>query len=153
MVLEENITELGTDIKSDWKFANGDLVLVDNDANLTQAILNRLNCEYDSLDTYYFEYGTDLSSFLGFKREEATLEFIKIEVEATLEQDPRLPDFDIEAEYGDKGEVLLHILINFNEDSDLSISLVINEDGTVSITDESLSYDEEDLEEEEDYGS
>lgn len=145
-MLEDNISELGTDITHDWSFSDGDLVLVDNEANVVQSILNRLNCEYDSMDTYYFEYGTDLSSFLGFKRENETLEFIKIEVEATLEQDPRLADFEVEAEYGNQGEVNLHIHIDFNEDSDLTVSLVINEEGTVSISDESFTEDIEDEE-------
>lgn len=134
--MEDNIVELGTDINHSWKFEDGDLQLVDNETNLIQSIVNRLNCEYDSLDGYYYEYGTSLSSFLGFKSSEGSLEFIKIEVSDTLEQDPRINEFEVEADYNDYNEVSLHIHIIFNEDSDLSLSLIINEEGNVLLEEE-----------------
>ena len=142
-MLEEDITELGTDIISTWEFKDGDLVLVNNDTNLVQSIVNRLNCEYDSLDAFYYEYGTSLSSFLGFKASNETLEFIKIEINETLQQDPRINEFDVEAEYNDKNEVLLYISILFNEDSELELSLVISEDGTVIINEEGGNFGSE----------
>ena len=135
-MLNEDITELGADFNSSWEFIDGDLKLVNNDTNLIQSIINRLNCEYDSLDNYYYEYGTNLSSFLGFKASKETLEFIKIEVSETLQQDPRLSNFEVATEYNKKGNVVIHINLIFNEDNDLSVSLVLDEEGSVVLLDE-----------------
>ena len=106
ILLEDNITELGVDINSNWDFRNGDLILVDNKENIVQSIINRLNCEYDSLDTFYYEYGSLISNFFGFRNSKETLEFIKIEIESTLQQDPRLNNFDVETEYLNNGVVV-----------------------------------------------
>lgn len=134
-MLKEDITELGTDFNSSWEFQEGDLVLVKNDTNLIQSIVNRLNCEYDSLDNYYYEYGTNLSSFLGFKASKETLEFIKIEVTETLNQDPRINEFEVATEYDKENNVAIHLNIIFGEESELTLSLVLNEDGTVVVVD------------------
>ena len=56
------VVELGTDLNSNWQFKDGDLQLVENNNNLVQSILNRLNCDYDSLDLFYYDYGSVLSS-------------------------------------------------------------------------------------------
>lgn len=141
--MEGNIAELGVDINHTWEFRNGDLVLVSNEENIVQSIMNRLNCEYDSLDDYYFEYGTLLSSFLGFDRSDETLEFIKIEIEATLEQDPRMNNFEVELSYGKTGEVNIYIHIWFDEDSDLNLSLTISEEGNVILNEEGESFGDE----------
>ncbi len=135
-MLNEDITELGTDFNSNWEFVEGDLTLVKNDTNLIQSIINRLNCEYDNLDTYYYEYGTNLSSFLGFKASNETLEFIKIEVTETLQQDPRISNFEVATEYSKNNEVLIHLNLFFGEDNDLSVSLVLNEEGNVNLLEE-----------------
>ena len=58
----EDIVELGVDLSSNWKFKDGDLVLVENKENLIQSILNRLNCDYDCLDLFYYEYEYSLVS-------------------------------------------------------------------------------------------
>lgn len=135
-MLDEEITELGVDFNSSWELIDGDLVVVKNDTNLIQSIINRLNCEYDSLEDYYYEYGTNLSNFLGFKASKETLEFIKIEVTETLQQDPRINNFEVATEYNENNNVLIHLNLYFNEDSDLSVSLVLNEDGNVLLIDE-----------------
>ena len=135
-MLDEEITELGADFNSSWELIDGDLVVVKNDTNLIQSIINRLNCEYDSLEDYYYEYGTNLSNFLGFKASKETLEFIKIEVTETLQQDPRINHFEVATEYNENNDVLIHLNISFNENSDLSVSLVLNEDGNVLLIDE-----------------
>ena len=145
-MIEDNIVELGVDVNTNWEFVNGDLLLVDNETNIMQSIINRLNCEYDALDNYYFEYGSDIKQFLGFKSSNETLEFIKIEVENTLEQDPRLNDFTVETRYDEEDNVLLNLNIKFSDDSDLSMSLVIDEVEGVVLLDNVSSNDIEDEE-------
>lgn len=123
------IVELGCDFNSNWEFKDGDLKIVDNNDNLVQSILNRLNCDYDSLDLYYSDYGSVLTTFLGWKKSDKTLEFIKLEVTNALEQEPRIDEFDIEVEYNSVGKILIDLTFYFGEDNDFSLSLVLDEEG------------------------
>ena len=127
----EDIVELGTDLNCNWDFKDGDLQLVENRANIKQSILNRLNCDYDSLDLFYYEYGSVLSNFLGWKHDDETLEFIRLEIEDTLNQEPRLTDFDVEVSYDKIGKVLIDLYIVFNDESDFTLSLVLEKGGEV----------------------
>ena len=127
----EDIVELGTDLNCNWDFKDGDLQLVENRANIKQSILNRLNCDYDSLDLFYYEYGSVLSNFLGWKHNDETLEFIRLEIEDTLNQEPRLTDFDVEVSYDKIGKVLIDLYIVFNDETDFSLSLVLEKDGEI----------------------
>jgi len=127
----EEIVELGTDLNNNWEFKDGDLQLVENKVNLAQSILNRLNSEYDCLDLFYYNYGSVLSNFLGWKHNDETLEFIRLEIEDTLEQDPRLSNFAVDLSYNQVGEILIELYIVFNDDTDLSLSLVLEKDGEI----------------------
>ena len=125
------VVELGTDLNRNWQFKDGDLQLVENNNNLVQSILNRLNCDYDSLDLFYYDYGSVLSSFLGWKHSDETLEFIRLEVESTLEQEPRLSDFTVEVSYNKVGKVLIDLYIVFDDETDFTLSLVLEKGGEV----------------------
>lgn len=125
------IVELGTDLNSKWEFKDGDLILVENKDNLVQSILNRLNSEYDGLDLFYYDYGSVLSSFLGWKHNDETLEFIRLEIEDTLEQEPRLSDFNVGVSYNQNGKVLIDLYIVFDDESDFTLSLVLEKDGEI----------------------
>jgi len=127
----EEIIELGTDLNTNWEFKDGDLILVENKDNLIQSILNRLNSEYDSLDLFYYDYGSVLSNFLGWKRNDETLEFIRLEIEDTLEQEPRLSDFSVEALFNEVGGILIKLFIVFDDETDFSLSLVLEKDGEI----------------------
>ena len=127
----EDILELGTDLNCNWQFKDGDLVLVENKDNLIQSILNRLNCDYDSLDLFYYEYGSVLSNFLGWEKSDETLEFIRLEIESTLEQEPRLTDFNVEVSYNSVGKIIIDLFVSYDEDSDFTLSLVLEKGGEV----------------------
>ncbi len=127
----EEIVELGADLNSNWEFKDGDLVIVENKDNLIQSILNRLNCDYDSLDLFYYEYGSVVSSFLGWKKTDKTLEFIRLEIESTLQQEPRLTDYLVNVSYGNDGNLLIDLYIVFDEDSDFNLSLVLEKGGEI----------------------
>ena len=135
--------DLGTDINSIWQMANGDLVLIHNEDNMAQAILNRLQCIYDGLSFFYTDYGSSLSSFFGFKKSNETLEFIRIETEKALNQDPRLNDFSVECKYNGKGKVAIIIKVNIDEDTDFTLNLVINEDKSITILGDAVEVEEE----------
>lgn len=125
------IVELGTDLNCNWEFKDGDLQLVENKDNLIQSILNRLNCNYDGLDLFYYEYGSVISSFLGWKHDDETLEFIRLEVESTLEQEPRLNNFNVEVSYNKVGKVLIELYFLFDDETDFSLSLVLEKGGEI----------------------
>ena len=127
----ENIVELGVDLNSIWDFKDGDLVLVENKDNLAQSILNRLNCNYDSVDLFYYEYGSVLANLLGWKHNDETLEFIRLEIEDTLNQEPRLNDFTVEVSYNNVGKVLIELYVVFDDETDFSLSLVLEKEGEV----------------------
>lgn len=127
----EEIIELGADLNRNWEFKDGDLLLVENKDNLVQSILNRLNSDYDSLDLFYYDYGSVLSNFLGWKHNDETLEFIRLEIEDTLEQEPRLNDFSVGVSYNETGKILIELYIVFNDETDLSLSLVLEKDGEI----------------------
>lgn len=125
---------IGVDIKSSWDFNDqGDLLLVRDEENMVQAVTNRLTCWLSGLDLYYLEYGSVLTSFLGWKREDETLKFMRIELDNTLKQDPRMPDYDLDLEFNDNGGINMHLALHFNDMSDVEMSLVITEDGSINL--------------------
>lgn len=125
----EDIVELGTDISSTWEFIKGDLVLVNHTDNMRQAIKNRLSCPLDYLD--YDNYGSDIHSFLGGRKNDTVLDFLKIEIETRLIQDPRIQDFEVTTYIKEDDNVGIDIDVNFDEDMDLSMSLVLNNEGVI----------------------
>ena len=125
----EDIVELGTDISSTWEFIKGDLVLVNHTDNMRQAIKNRLSCPLDYLD--YDNYGSDIHSFLGGRKNDTVLNFLKIEIETRLIQDPRIQDFEVTTYLKEDENVGIDIDVNFDEDMDLSMSLVLNNEGVI----------------------
>lgn len=126
LFMTDEILEIGTDIKSGWNFKDGDLCLVKQNDNIYQSIQNRLNTNYDSLSLYYGEYGSFVSKFRGWKTLDTTLNFMKTEIINTLNQDPRLQNIDVELEYVGDGEIKGKIHVLFDDDTDLSMSLVLN---------------------------
>ena len=109
------VYELGTDINHQWTFHKGDLQLIQDNDNLKQAIYNRITTQDGTYQHFYNNYGSILNTYLGFKKNTTTLEFMKIELERVLLQDPRLQDFKLELDYDEKG---------------VKVDLTINVDGT-----------------------
>ena len=132
----DEIQELGTDINSNWEFKDGDLKLVKNDKNIAQSITSRLNTYLGEMDGFYSAYGSCLMSFLGWRANDETLEFMRIEIINALAQDPRLQDVDVVLMYVGEGVVNGEITIYYSETgSDLSLSFVLDETG-VEVTSE-----------------
>ena len=129
--MDEIINELGTDINSEWNIIDGDISLVTNDENLSQATINRLNTPIDSLEDYYSEYGSVLHNLFGWKHNEVTLEFIKIILSDCLKQDPRYTDPIVDLEYLGNGELKIEISNTYNDGTDMSMSYVLSTDGNV----------------------
>lgn len=125
------IAELGTDINSSWSFKNGDLNIVSNEQNLVQATKNRLNTTLDSLNEFYFNYGSILHRFLGWKSNEITLKFMQIELENCLKQDPRYENFEVNLTYTESDEINIVIIVFFDDDTELSMNYILSTNGIV----------------------
>lgn len=107
------VYEIGTDLKSTWTFKNGDLTTVTDDENLKQSIYNRITTPDGTYRHFYTNYGSVLEPYLGYQKTQTTLEFLKIELERVLLQDPRLQDFKINLEYHEQG-VKVDLRVNIN---------------------------------------
>ena len=127
----EDIMELGSDFNRNWSFKDGDLLVVSHTDNLIQAIINRLNTILDSMDDFYMGYGSHLMNFRGARRNKEMLDFIKIELETCLMQDPRIQNPKITVENGVNKQVDIYVVIDFDDETDLTLSLIMTEDGVV----------------------
>ena len=115
------MTDYGTDISSELVFQDGDLLLVNYNNNIIQAITNRLKTLYNNLDLFYDDYGSVLHDFMGWRRNEDTLNFMKIELDSCISKDPRITDYETELTLIPKG---VQIDINiFNETTDETLEL------------------------------
>ena len=123
---------IGADIASSWTFdETGDLKIVDTEENIAQAIGNRLQTNLNSLDLFYADYGSVLQGFLGWKRDQRTLDFMRIEIVNRLSQDLRLSQFDVNVSYTEDGNVQVDIQVYLSEDDTFATSIVLNNEGVV----------------------
>lgn len=127
------MVEFGTDINRDWSFNNGDLVLVQDEDNLAQSIVNRVNCYQPRFDVYYNLYGGFLMEHLGSRRNDESLKFIKIELDSILEQEERVNEFESTLSYADDGSVKIDLTLTVN-DENVDLNLILSRDG-VSVAD------------------
>ena len=125
------VEEFGTDFKSDLQFKDGDIELVSDKQNMIQSIINRLNTQEDWYELFYNTYGGLLHSFHGWKRLQSTLDFMKIEITNIISQDPRITEPEVDLEYNSDGGIDLKISLTYDDDSDLSLSLVISDSGVI----------------------
>lgn len=126
---------IGTDISSEWLFdEHGDLMLVGNKDNLGQAISNRLRTQLDELDLFYTGYGSFLTQFLGWKKNESTLEFMRLEIETRLAGDPRLSSYSVSLEYTDNN-VEININLVLYDGEEYTGNFVLTNDGVEVIGD------------------
>ena len=130
-----DILELGVDINNDWSFKDGDLEIVEYNDNIIQSIMKRLNTLYASRDLFYTEYGSYLLKYVGWRRNDDTLRFMEMEIINTLGQDSRLQNTSVTLSYGPKGTINGKIIITIDDDTDLSLSMVLSNTG-VTITED-----------------
>lgn len=127
--------ELGVDINNDWTLENGDLKIIDDKQNLIQAVFNRLNCLDGDLDDFYDTYGGFLVTYFGWVKSDEALNFIQIECESILDQEPRLNDYEIESNYTDDGDVGINITVNYVDDETFEMNFILDKNGDVEVDD------------------
>ena len=133
----EALYELGVDIRSDFTFENGDLKLSKYEENLVQAICNRLNTNLDELELFYEDYGSVLSSFIGWKANDETIDYMQKEIDIVLQDEPRIIDSETEITYKQNGLININLNLTTSSEAEIETNLILNKDGTIEIeTDE-----------------
>ncbi len=120
------IYDYGVDLDSSFTFQDGDLKLKEYTNNIGQAIANRLNTLQDSLDLFYEDYGSYFIDYLGWRKNQTTLNFMKVELDSTLAKDPRIKDFNTELEFNKEGNAEIHISLEDGSDTTLNFVLGMN---------------------------
>ena len=124
----------GTDIKNSFSFSNGDLELVSGTSNLAQSIINRLNTDKGFYDWCYTNYGGDLFSIFGMKNNQNSLEYLRIEIESILSQDPRIREVNANCSKEDSKTVGVELkVLTIGSDEIVTLNLVIQDDLVVKL--------------------
>lgn len=124
---------LGTDIQRTWEIVDGDIQLVSDKNNLGQAILNRLLADTDFYNNFYLKYGSNLSEYYGEENNPTIQEYIRVEVETTIVQDPRIQGARCEILSYSNETITLKVTILTYENEELSYNLVISEQNTINL--------------------
>ena len=110
-----------------FNMSNGDCDTVEDDDNMIQACIRRLDTRLDT--TLYDEYGSNLQSLLGLRKSEVNLQFLEHSINECLSQDERLTDVSVNCEYT-AGGVLADISVIY-EDNELEFTYNTDDDGNV----------------------
>ena len=139
----EALYELGVDIRSDFTFENGDLKLSKYEDNLVQAICNRLTTNLDELELFYEDYGSVLSSFIGWKANDETIDYMQKEIDIVLQDEPRIIDSEIEITYKQNGLININLNLTTSSEAEIETNLILNKDGTIEIETDETEEEEE----------
>ena len=124
----------GVDINSSWGFVDGDLELVRGESNLAQAIINRLGTDWDFYQDFYNTYGGRLSEHFGDFNIPTFHEYIKIEVESILAQEPRIRNVECIVNKTDKEEISFNLNYTvIGEDETQELNLIIGSDSSIQL--------------------
>lgn len=131
----------GTDIDSTWSFVDGDLELSTGNGNIGQAIQNRLMTDDNQYTQFYIQYGGRLYEHLGDLNHSTIHEYIRIEIEHILEQEPRIQEImECTVNKTSNREVECNLKIKpVGSDEVIPLNLVINDDGGVFINSSELN--------------
>ena len=128
---------LGIDIKDTWSFVDGDLEIVTGIENLEQACTNRLNTNEEFYNWCYEKYGGNLFKVIGMINNDKALEYLRIEIENILKQDPRIREVQATCYKNDPISIYAEVdILTINAKEMVTINLVINEDYKVQINEE-----------------
>jgi phage baseplate assembly protein W len=133
---------LGTDIKADWSFTDGDINLISEKSNLGQAIVNRLKSDLTTF-IFYNRYGGNLFEHFGDKNNPNIHEYIKIEVESICRQDPRIKQVETTVNKTDSETITLDLkLLTISSDEIIRYNLILNSDNSIFINENSSELSE-----------
>ena len=124
----------GTDLNKKWTFTNGDIETVSDSVNLGQAIVNRLNAGLDTYDIFYAKYGGVLLEHLGDLNHPNIHEYMRIEIESILQQEPRIRNFECTVNKTSSNNVECNLKITvIGSDEVDEYNLILGEDSPILI--------------------
>ena len=125
----------GADVNKSWTFTNGDIDLVDDSINLGQAIVNRLNAGLETYDIFYQKYGGVLLEHLGDLNHPHIHEYMRIEIESILTQEPRIANFECTVNKTDSNSVECNLKVSVvGSDEVNEYNMVISDDSYIELT-------------------
>lgn len=125
---------IGTDIIRMWSFTDGDLDLVSESSNLGQAIVNRLNADENTYDIFYNRYGGALFEHFGDINSENILEYIRIEIESILQQDPKIRNIDCKVNKNENDTITINLNVTTISNNEvIPLNLILNNDEDITI--------------------
>ena len=125
----------GVDINSSWGFVDGDLELVRGEDNLRQAITNRLRTDWDFYQEFYAVYGGRLYEHFGDFNIPTIHEYVQIEIDTILRQDPRIQNIESTVNKIDSKTLQVKLAITpYGSDEILTMNLVLNNDSSILIS-------------------
>ena len=134
---------LGTDIDREWSFENGDIILISDYGNINQAIMNRLNTDLDFYSSFYRKYGGNLWEHMGDLNHATIHEYIRIEVEDIVGQDPRIRNVEATVNKTNSNGVECDLLIGlYDETTTIELNLVIDSNQGVSLNTDNMISEE-----------
>lgn len=128
-MVDEVLYQLGVDLNSDFNFHDGDIQLASYNDNLVQAVINRLNTKLNSLELFYEDYGSVLTSFFGWKANNTTLNLMRIELDNTLKNETRLSGYSVDMEYQSDGLLHIDLTLYPTRETEINLDLVLNNNG------------------------
>ena len=128
--------DYGVDISSHFNFKDGDIQLAEYSENIGQAIANRLNTFQDSLDLFYYDYGSFFTSYFGWRRRQSTLDLMKVELDLTLREDPRVNDFETELEFGETVNSVVIKIRLYDNGVETDLNYVLTDEGVELVEEE-----------------
>lgn len=124
----------GTDINMDFSFKDGDINLVNGTKNLAQAVCNRLNSNLQTYEIFYARYGGNLLEWLGEINNMNIQEYLKIEIESILGQEPRITSVEATVTKETSNTLLVDLkVLPVASDEIITLNLIIQEDLWVQI--------------------
>ena len=126
----------GTDIDSSWSFVDGDIQLSRGKENLGQAISNRLNSDDDQYSDFYIRYGGRLFEHFGDLNHPTIHEYIRIEIESILGQEPRIKEInECTVNKINSNTVECNLKVTpIGSDEVIDLNLVLSEDSPIFIS-------------------
>ena len=128
------VVNIGTDIDRTWSFNNGEIITISDYGNLSQAITNRLNTDLDFYSVFYAKYGGNLFEHMGDLNHPTIHEYIRIEVEDIIRQDPRISNVEATINKTHTNTIECDLIIGlYDETTTVELNLVIDTNKGVSL--------------------
>lgn len=130
----------GNDINNSFTFSNGDIDIISGTQNLAQSIINRLNTDKSFYNWCYTQYGGNLFNIFGMKNNQNSLEYLRIEIESILQQDPRIREVTANCSKEDSKTVGVELnVLTIGSDEIVTLNLVITDDLIIKIDNTELN--------------